>query len=277
MMMNRILKILTVILLMALTPAYTYAQSASESYENGLALIKKQDYAGAIACFKASMAINKSAANVKKCNTQISKCQKLMKNSKAKTPAAAPVPEKKLTISTSKLSAPAKPESDYAIQIDSSPEDNGWTAIVEEGVKWVELSKSMDGKVLRLKISPSEKTLVRHASVAVSYGNIIKKVMITQTGKDVELVPNTLFTKFKKKGGQMLINISCNSDTVYANNYNWMIEKAPEWCNAEGTSTSLVLNIAPLEKNDPYYKTGRTGDIILRSQNKECIIRIDQK
>lgn len=275
--MKTILKILTVILLMTLTTAHTYAQSASESYDNGLALMKKQDYAGAIASFKASMAINKSAANVKKCNAQISKCQKLMKNSKNKTQAAPVVPEKKMDLSTSVLSVPASPASDYAVQVTASPDNNDWTAIAEGGVKWIELSKSMDGKTLRLKVSPSEKTLVRHASVAVSYGNIIKKVRITQAGQDVELVPNTLFTKFKKKGGQMLININCNSDTIYANNYNWIIDKAPEWCNAEGTSTSLVLNITPLEKSDPYYKTGRTGDIVLRSQDKECIIRIDQK
>ena len=63
--MNRILMILTVIFMMTLNTTYSHAQSASESYDNGLALMKKQDYSGAIACFKASMAINKSAANIK--------------------------------------------------------------------------------------------------------------------------------------------------------------------------------------------------------------------
>lgn len=262
---------------MTLTTTYSHAQSASESYDNGLALMKKQDYSGAIACFKASMAINKSASNVKKCKAQISKCQKLQKNSKGKAPAANAAPEKTLDISASFLSIPAEPEPDYSIQINASPDNNDWTAIAEGGVNWIDLSKSMDGKNLRIKFNPSEKTLIRHASIAVSYDNVVKKINITQAGKDVELVPSSMFTKFKKKGGQMLVNINCNSDTIYANNYNWIIEKAPEWCNAEGTSTSLVLNVSPLTKDDPYYKTGRTGDIVLRSQNAECIIRIDQK
>jgi outer membrane protein assembly factor BamD (BamD/ComL family) len=64
---------------MTLTTVHTYAQSASDAYNKGVALMNKGDYQGAIASFKASMAINKSAANVKKCNAQISKCNRLAK------------------------------------------------------------------------------------------------------------------------------------------------------------------------------------------------------
>ncbi len=273
--MNRILRILTVVILMTLTPAFVYAQSASESYDNGMALMKKQDYSGAIASFKASMAINKSAANVKKCKAQIAKCQKLMKNKgKASAPA---VVEKKLNIPNPILSVPANPANDLGVQIEVFPESNDWTASVVGNVNWIELSKSMDGKYLVLKVSPTDKTIVRQAEVNVEYENLARKIQVNQAGKAVELVASELFTKFKKKGGQMLINVSCNSDTVYANNTNWTIEKAPEWCNAEGTSTNLVLKVDALDKKDPFYKTGRTGDIILRSQRQECVIRVDQK
>ena len=48
----------------------SFAQSATESYNKGVTLMNKGDYQGAIASFKASMAINKSAANVKKCKAQ---------------------------------------------------------------------------------------------------------------------------------------------------------------------------------------------------------------
>ena len=273
--MNRILKILTVIVLMALTPAFAFAQSASESYDNGLALMKKQDYNGAIASFKASMAINKSAANVKKCKAQIAKCQKLLKNKGKTTTTAAPT--KSLVIPHPMLSVPAKPENELGVQIDVTPESNDWTANVNGNVSWIELSKSMDGKYLVVKVEPTDKTIVRHADISVIYDKITRTVHVAQAGNEVELVPSTTFAKFRKKGGQMLINITCNSDTTYSNSFNWTIEKAPDWCNAEGTSTNLVLNVNPLEKKDPYYKTGRTGDIILRSQGKECVIRVDQK
>lgn len=276
MLKNRILRLLTVMMLMTLTPVGAFGQSAAESYDTGLALMKKQDYSGAIDNFKKSMAINKSAANVKKCKAQISKCQKLMKN-KGKTSTPAPAPEKKLDLSAYNLPVPANPPSAYSIQVTASPESNDWTAIAEGSVTWVELSKAMDSKSLQLKVQPTNSTIVRRASIAVTYGNVIKKINVTQAGKAVELVPSSLFTKFRKKGGQMLINVTCNSDTTYSNNFNWYVEKAPEWCNAENTSTNLVLNVAPLEKKDPYFKTGRTGDIILRSQDQEVIIRVDQK
>lgn len=273
--MNRILRILTVVILMTLTPAFVYAQSASESYDNGMALMKKQDYSGAIASFKASMAINKSDANVKKCKAQIAKCQKLMKN-KGKSAAPAAV-EKKLNIPHPVLSVPANPVNDMGVQIEVTPESNDWSATVEGNVNWIELSKSMDGRYLVLKVSPTDKTIVRHAVVSVEYEKMERKIQVNQAGKAVELVAGELFTKFKKKGGQMLINVSCNSDTLYANNTNWFIVKAPEWCNAESTSTNVVLKVDPLDKKDPFYKTGRTGDIILRSQDQECVIRVDQK
>ena len=272
---KKTLSILTVILVITLVPVCSYAQSASESFDNGMALMKKQDYNGAIASFKASMAINKSAANVKKCKAQISKCQKLMKN---KGKSAAPVAvEKKLTLSTYTLPVPANPESEFSVKVETLPESSDWTAAPEGNVSWVELSKSMDSRSLQLKVQPTDKTTIRNAMISVSYGTEVKKINVKQAGKAVELIPSSAFTKFKKKGGQLLINITCNSDTTYSNNYNWFIDKAPDWCNAEGTSTNLVLNVEPIDKKDPLYKTGRTGDIIIRSQDQECVIRIDQK
>lgn len=273
--MIKILRILTVVMLMILTPVFAFAQSATESYDNGLALMKKQDYAGAIASFKASMTINKSAANVKKCKAQIAKCQKLQKNKgKVSSPAA---PQKSLVIPQPMLFVAANPDNELGVQIDTTPESNDWNATVNGNASWLELSKSMDGKYLVVKVEPTDKTVVRTADISVVYDKLTRTVHVEQAGKEVELVPSTLFLKFKKKGGQMLVNINCNSDTIYANNFNWMIKKAPEWCNAESTSTNLVLNVDALEKKDPYYKTGRTGDIVLCSQNQECIIRVDQK
>ncbi|MBQ8712246.1 MAG: BACON domain-containing protein [Prevotella sp.] len=273
--MNRILKILMVVLLMTMTPVGMLAQSASESYDNGLALMKKQDYNGAIASFRRSMTMNKSAANVKNCKAQISKCQRLMKNKgKAATTAA---PSKTLSIPNPILNVEANPVKEYGVQIDVTPESNDWMANVEGNVNWIALARSMDGKYLVVKAEPTNQTTQRHASIAVTYDKMTRTIHVTQAGKAVELTASELFIKFRKKGGQMLINVICNSDTVYTNNYNWYIEKAPDWCNAERTSTDLVLKVDPIDKKSVYYKGGRTGDIILRSQNQECVIRVDQK
>ena len=232
--MNRIIRILKVACLLVLIPTFIYAQSASDSYNEGLALMKKQDYAGAIACFKASMTINKSASNVKECNAQIKKCQRLMKGKN--TPAPASV-EKKLTITKPILHVPANPDKDFSIPIETYPESNDWMATVEGEADWVELSKSMDGKNLQIRIKPIDKTVVRSAEITVTYDKLSRKMEIHQAGQKVEFVVEQ-FVKFKKKGGQEIIEINCNSDTVYTNNYNWYVDKFPEWCHTEETKTN---------------------------------------
>lgn len=83
MMKKTISKLMMIIGLLCFTPMVTYAQSANESYNKGVALMNKGDYQEAIASFKASMAINKSAANVKKCKAQIAKCNRLAKKREA--------------------------------------------------------------------------------------------------------------------------------------------------------------------------------------------------
>ncbi len=277
--MNRIFYILIFIVMMAFVPETMMAQSASESYNNGLALMKSKDYNGAIASFKASMAINKSAANVKKCKAQISKCQKLLKGNvnKATSTPVESMPSRSLKVISAILPIPANPTADIMTSIETIPESSDWTAEMEGSCPWIELIKSMDGKSLILKCKPTDKTVTRDAEINVKYEDLTRKIRVRQQGKDVLLTASELFNKFKKKGGQQLIGITCNSDTTYSNNTNWMIEKAPDWCNAENTSTDLVLKVAPLEKESPFYKTGRTGDVVIRSQDKELIIRVDQK
>ena len=58
--MKTIFKLLMIIGLLGLIPNPSFAQSASDSYNKGVALMNKGDYQGAIASFKASMAINNS-------------------------------------------------------------------------------------------------------------------------------------------------------------------------------------------------------------------------
>ena len=277
MKMNKLIYTLMLIAMMVLLPGTVSAQSASESYSNGLALMKNKDYHGAIASFRASMAINKSAANVKKCKAQINKCQRLLKSNKTQSASVEFIPSKTLKVINAILPIPADPTADIMTTIEARPDSNDWTAEMAGTCPWIELVKSMDGKSLILKCQPTNMTVSRDAEINVKYGEVERKIKVRQQGRKVNLIASSQFTKFRKKGGQELIEIKCNSDTVYENNTNWYIEKAPEWCNAESTKTDLVLKIAPLEKGTPYYKSGRTGDIILRSQDQECIIRVDQK
>ena len=280
MMMNRILKLLTVILLMTLTPVHTYAQSASEAYNKGVALMNKGDYQGAIASFKASMAINKSAANVKKCNAQITKCNRLAKKKVTTAEAPKKTPQKTLTVSANKIVFEASPEQTKVIGIETQPESNDWIAnVASEHESWCKLAKSMDGKELRITCLPSSSTLSRITGITVIYDQMTQFIQLTQKGKKPQLTALTNNVKLnKRKGGTKQVAISCNSDTLYADNKNWQLYKYPDWCEIYVTSgNELTVKADKLTKEHPDFKNGRSGDIILRSQDQECIIHVDQK
>ena len=277
--MNRFLKILTVILLMTLTTVHTYAQSASDAYNKGVALMNKGDYQGAIASFKASMAINKSAANVKKCNAQISKCNRLAKK---KTTDRKDEPkkttQKTLVVSAKNVGFEAA-GGERIIGVLTQPESNDWIAnVASEHESWCKLSKSMNGKELQIECLPSNSTISRYTGITVIYDQETQFIQLTQKGKEAEITAHPNDVKFKLKGGTEKVAISCNSDTLYADNKNWQLSKRPDWCEVYvGSSNEITVKVKEVKKGDPIYESGRSGDIILKSQNQECIIRVDQR
>lgn len=279
-MMKTILKLLTVILLMTLAPVHTYAQSASEAYNKGVALMNKGDYQGAIASFKASMAINKSAANVKKCNAQITKCNRLAKKKTTTTEAPKKAPQKTLKVSAKQIVFEANVEQTKIIGVETEPESNDWTAnVASEHESWCRLAKSMDGKELQISCLPLNSTLSRMTGITVIYDQETQFIQLIQKGKIPQLKALITNVKInKRKGGSKQVPISCNSDTLYSDNKNWQLYKYPEWCEIYVTSgNELTVKVDKMVKEDPDFKTGRSGDIILRSQNQDCVIHVDQK
>lgn len=275
--MKRIIKLLTVIIMMTMAiPTTAFAQSASEKYNEGVALMKKRDYKKAIACFQASMAINKSESNKKKCKQQIAKCQKASKIDAPidQTPATN---DKRLSLSKNRIPFPWNPMEDLSVDVITEPFSNDWMASAKGNEDWLELSKSMDGKSLIVKCKPTDSTVKRQAKVCVTYGGKKKEVEVVQYGKDVNFSADPLEVSFKMKGGKQLVNIHCNSDTVYESGKNWKIKQTPDWLKAEMTETTLILEAPKVEKSNPDYKTGRVGQIIIVSQDKECILKVEQK
>ena len=270
-----------VIFLMTLTTTHTYAQSASEAYNKGVALMNKGDYQGAIASFKASMAINKSAANVKKCNAQITKCNRLAKK-KTTTSTEAPkkAPQKTLKVGTNRIVFEANAEVTKAISIETQPESNDWIAnVASEHESWCKLAKSMDGRLLQITCLPSNSTLARFTGITVIYDQETQFIQLTQKGKTPQLKALITNVKLnKRKGGSKQVAISCNSDTLYSDNKNWQLYKYPDWCEIYVTSgNELTVKADKLTKEDADFKSGRSGDIILKSQNQECVIHVEQK
>lgn len=282
MMKKTISKLMMIIGLLCFTPVASYAQSASESYNKGVALMNKGDYQGAIASFKASMAINKSAANVKKCNTQISKCNRLAKkkrNSSSDDDSKKVTPSKQLTLSTYSVTFDSGEETKL-VGIETMPESSDWTAnVASEHESWCKLGKSMDGKNLQVTCLVTSSTLNRQTGITVIYDQVTRFIKLTQKGIKPHIDVTKADVKInKRKGGTQKIGISCNSDTLYSDNKNWELTKSPDWCEVTASSgNEITIKAGPLAKTDPEFKSGRTGYIRIQSQNEEYIIRVEQK
>ncbi len=284
-MKKSIIRLLMIIGLLSFAPCASFAQSASKAYSNGLAQMKKGDYAGAIASFKASMAINKSADNVKKCKAQIRKCSRLQargKDSKADAPAKA-ASSKTLTLTTYHLTFSADEETKL-VGVETIPESSDWTAnIAPECESWCKLSKSMDNKELQVTCLPTSSTISRLAGITVLYDQQSRFIQVTQKGKRPHIEASKNEVKlgkglFKKANYEEKISISCNSDTLYSDNKNWELVKSPDWCDVKVTSgNELTIKAEKLKKGDPDYKTGRSGYIFIRSQEEEFVIKVELK
>lgn len=274
-------KLIMIIGLLCFMPSFSFAQSASESYNKGVALMNKGDYQGAIASFKASMAINKSAANVKKCNAQIAKCNRLAKKKRSggEDDTKKATPQKQLTLSTYNLSFDSG-ESTKVVGIETMPESSDWIAnVASEHESWCKLSKSMDGKNLQVTCLATSSTLNRQTGITVIYDQVTRFIRLTQKGNKPHLDATKTDIKIsKRKGGTQKVGISCNSDTLYSDNKNWELTKSPEWCEVTVSSgNEITIKAEPLAKTDPDFKAGRSGYIRIESQNEEFIIRVDQK
>ena len=279
--MRNVRKLFLIVVLLCFMPLASNGQSASESYNKGVALMNKGDYQGAIASFKASMAINKSAGNVKKCNAQIKKCNRLAKKKKdgAEEETKKAAPSKQLTLSAYTLTFDPG-EDTKLVGIETIPESSDWMAnVASEHESWCKLTKSMDGKNLHVTCLATSSTLNRQTGITVIYDQVTRFIKLTQKGNKPHLDATKPDVKIsKRRGGTQKVGISCNSDTLYADNKNWELTKTPEWCEVTVTSgNEISIKADGLAKTDPEYKTGRTGYIRIESQNEEFIIRVDQK
>ena len=280
-MRTAIFKFMMILGLMCLMPVGGYAQSASESYNKGIALMNKGDYQGAIASFKASMAINKSAANVKKCKAQINKCNKLAKSKRSSSDDdnKKPTPSKQLTLSAYSLSFDAGEETKI-VGIQTLPESSDWIAnVASEHEGWCKLGKSMDGKNLQVTCLTSNSTLSRQTGITVRYDQATRFIKLTQKGRRPHLEATKTDVKLnKRRGGTQKVGITCNSDTLYSDNKNWILTKTPEWCEVTVSSgNEITIKAEPMAKSDPDFKIGRIGYIRIESQNEEYILRVEQK
>lgn len=300
--MKRLLTILTMMLCLSMVTTGSYAQSASESYNTGLAQMKKKQYAAAIKSFEASKIIDSSKANVNKCNKQIKICQNNMKKAKGGDAPAKTAPiSLAIKLEKDQLEFRGDAMTQQDIKVEATER---WTTSLlrlEDGF-WCSVENVNGGETLRVTCKASDRTIDRTTLVTVKSDHDIKSVNVHQLrGAAVELgTDKTKLKTFSKKGGEEVLNIYSNSDTTYVDHYNWEIVEKPNWVKRLGTKAAetsaidkfknifvkktdetlrerLHVNELSIKIEPNLSGKAREGNIVIRSQEAQLVIQVKQR
>lgn len=295
--MKKLLMLLTALLISLAPVTEVYAQNADSKYEEGVAQYNKGNMQAAIKLFKESMILNKSAANKKRCNAMIAKCNRSGKKAKGENPKPA---KAELLLDRNHLSFNGKSADADAISITAT---NGWKFryVDQEDARWCILEQSQDGKTLKVKAEPSHLTIPRKATIIISDAvtpSFCRELFVTQSsGKDSYLTAIPLeLDKIVVDGDEEVIKVTCVSDTLYSDGKNWRLKDYPSWVTMlpdKPKVTGIKSAFAskkdkdarlPVEANELSVKFDanpttdeRLGEIVLQSQNTELRIKLKQK
>lgn len=271
----------------------------------------------AIKKFKAAKVIYTTPEKKKMCDNQIAICNSniasLRKKPDDRHKTGSLVSENKLFLSQNSISFDGDKNGATSIAVTAPNQE--WHFRLSEGVEgednFVKANRSSDSKSIDIEVSPNPYTTERHQSVLVLYGNLTETLIVSQSGRDVNLSTNTNLIEFKLKGGSKTLELYTNSDSIVASNngLTWYVESKPDWIETSvevkkkkstlgkglsaikglvsGSSSaatetdvkmsSVKIVARPLPKNDPEYATGRRGEIIFASQEKKHTVTIIQQ
>ncbi len=294
--MKKLLIFLTM-LLMSLTPATeAFAQNANDKYTEGMTYYNEGNMQAAIKAFKASMILDKSSANKKRCNAMIRRCSP-SKKKKAK------VVEKtvELSLNRNTLEFDGKSPGANVITVTS---DNDWKAVLEnkKDASWCILEQSEDKKNLVVRTEPSHLTVARKAVIKIKDAkdsNLTKSVTVHQSSGKAPLIyvdPEEV-DRINKEGDEVLIKIDCVTDTVYSDGKKWRLKSSPDWVSFPPDKQKELKGIKkiiaskkdkskrePLEANELSVeiapnnsKDERTGYIVLECQDVEIHVKLKQR
>lgn len=296
--MKTILRILLAFMLLV-PAASAYAQSADGLYKEGMKLIaaakKKQSKADvaslceqAKAKFNGSKIVDKSTKNKNRCDKAIKEAENVKRNYPQK-----PSQTTKASISCDpdKLQFEATDSEQKTINVSVKGKNKEWTAETDEkGQKWCMTEIADDGETLTISCSENTETVGRQTVVTLSAEGAKKTISIYQKPAEVVISSDKAFVKFSKKAKKPeIIVVNCNSSVFDNDGFNIRTAKKPEWCDitympldpkdSQSATRKWQVSIQahPLEKSNPAYKSGRTDDLVLVSQETELVIRIDQK
>lgn len=277
----------------------------------------RQSYALAIKKFKAAKALYATDAKKKLCDDQIRLCKPSPASSsskvKAKVETPEPAPAPAFAVSKKRIDFEGDKAGSLNIAVTAPSLD--WQLNIPTGIageeNFVKANRSNDAKSVDILVDPNPTTINRQQTINVSLGSQKETITVVQSGKTVRLSSSENLIEVGLKGGKKSLEIYTNSDSTITSNNNltWYIESKPGWveltsevqkkkgflnkalnsinsivsstsvdAGAADTKTSDVkVIINKVEKSDPAYLSGRSGEIVIASQDKKIRIMVQQK
>ena len=318
-------KICLTILFLLCSLVNTFAQTNGDKlFMEGQKLQQTQTVAAqkrAIRKFQSAKVVYTSADKKKMCDNQISICNNNItsikkgtgrndRGQKDSTPSEKTVP---FSISQDQVLFDGEKIGSVIVNVQAPSKE--WSYDLPEGIEgessFVEVSKNSDSTSLNISAKANSTTIARTQTINVTHGSSVKKIIVKQQGKDVNLNVSTSLLEFGVKGGNKSFELYTNSDLEIPSNNNltWYVESKPDWVEviveakkkkgivgkglsaikglvegkveaayAEDVKKSDIKVVAsPLAKTAKEYQTGRRGEIQFASQDKRFKVIIVQQ
>lgn len=188
--------------------------------------------------------------------------------------------------------------------------------INNDGQQWIQVTCTTSERTLprKTRIAVKNAGMVDHISVSQAAGTRAELIIdsYTKGDKDTYLtrseLKNPVIVVSKKKGQeQIVVNVVCKSDTIYKDGYNnnWTVMSMPDWCVRKNKKAlyergnnikkigkklgigkkseaiydvehdELVFEVKPVT-SAKLLQSGRIDNIVLRSQDQQCVIEVSQ-
>lgn len=320
-----VVKIWLTTLLMLCATFNALAQSSGDKlFMEGQKLQQTQTVAAqnqAIKKFQSAKVVYTTTDKKKMCDNQIAICNnnitslKKGGSKKNKSSQDSSPTEKKVSLTVSQNQVQFDGEKNGSVVVNVEAPSFEWAFNLPEGIdgetNFVEVSKCSDSLSLEISAKANPTTIARTQTINVTHGSSVKKIVVKQHGKDVNLSGSTSLLEFGVKGGSKSFELYTNSDFTVTtnNNLTWYVESKPVWvevsveakkkkgivgkgisaikgfvegkveaASAEDVKTSNIKVVAvPLIKSDKEYQTGRRGEIIFASQDKKYKVIVVQQ
>lgn len=270
-------RLITLVCVFVLSASVMFAQSSGDKlYNQGLALQKTMTVAAqnqAISKFSSAKKLYDSKAKKAQCDQAISVSRNIIASLKKggsrsggspygntgnaqKHEASVP----SLNVSNSEFNIDLEPRS---LSVTVNTNQDAWEVIpvsCEDGSSFLKANK-LGNTGFEIIVPQNMSTESRTQKVLVTSGDLRREVTVIQSGRHVLIDANKKILKFKEKGGDQKIEISCNSDHRYEDNSNenWYVESKPAW---------VLVTINEKREKGFFAKLKDKGEEIVKGKNK---------